>query len=142
MSQPKTRMERRAEQEAELQTKDQEAAAALARLSLAQRLGVRPGELTDEQLAAHGLDRTPGEVAAAALFPSAPEVRRRVLEAIAEANGKYARPFEKGKVASLSLVGTESWADYGGVVLQMAILDTLLSIEQKLGDLLPGAGQD
>jgi hypothetical protein len=35
-------------------------------------------------------------------------------------------------VAFFSLVGTESWSDYGAVVLQMAILDTLLSIEEKL----------
>ena len=31
-----------------------------------------------------------------------------------------------------SFIGTESWAEYGQVVLQMAILDTLLSIEEKL----------
>jgi hypothetical protein len=36
-----------------------------------------------------------------------------------------------------------SWSDYGAVVLQMAILDTLLSIEEKLGKLVgPGGGQD
>src|SRR5207248_11036710 len=39
----------------------------------------------------------------------------------------------KGKVAFISLMGTESWSDYGAVVLQMAILDTLLSLEEKLG---------
>ena len=32
----------------------------------------------------------------------------------------------------LSLFGTESWSEYGQVVLQMAMLDTLLSIEQLL----------
>jgi hypothetical protein len=41
-----------------------------------------------------------------------------------------------GKVALASFAGTESWSDYGNVVLQMAILDTLLSIEQKLSTLL------
>ncbi len=48
-------------------------------------------------------------------------------EKVASANEKYARPFDKGKVALASLFGTESWSDYGSVVLQMAILDTLLS---------------
>jgi hypothetical protein len=38
-------------------------------------------------------------------------------------------------VATVSLVGTESLSDYGAVVLQMAILDTLLSIEEKLEQL-------
>jgi hypothetical protein len=40
-------------------------------------------------------------------------------------------------MAFISLIGTESWSDYGAVVLQMAILDTLLSIEEKLGALTP-----
>ncbi len=39
-------------------------------------------------------------------------------------------------MASFSLIGTESWSEYGAVVLQMAILDTLLSIEEKLGKLV------
>jgi hypothetical protein len=66
-------------------------------------------------------------------FPSSVETRRRILQAIATGNEKYARPFDRGKVALASLIGTESWADYGNVVLQMAILDTPLSIEEKLG---------
>jgi hypothetical protein len=69
-------------------------------------------------------------------FPSAPDVRRQILEAIAARNTKYAKPFDKGKMASFSLIGTESWSEYGAVVLQMAILDTLLSIEAKLGKLV------
>jgi hypothetical protein len=48
------------------------------------------------------------------------------------ANPKYARPFEKDRLAAASSMGTESWAEYGQVVLQMAILDTLLSIEEQL----------
>lgn len=71
-----------------------------------------------------------------ARFPSSLRKRRAILEAIAKGNEKYARPFDKGKVAIASLLGTESWAEYGSVVLQMAILDTLLSIEEKLGALL------
>jgi hypothetical protein len=42
------------------------------------------------------------------------------------------QPFEKDRMAAFSLVGTESWAEYGQVVLQMAILDTLLSIEELM----------
>lgn len=69
-------------------------------------------------------------------FPSSAVTRRNILNQIAKGNEKYARPFDRGKVAQVSFVGTESWSDYGNVVLQMAILDTLLSIEQKLGTLL------
>jgi hypothetical protein len=39
-------------------------------------------------------------------------------------------------MAFVSLIGTESWSDYGAVVLQVAILDTLLSVEEKLGALV------
>ncbi len=54
------------------------------------------------------------------------------MNQIATGNEKYARPFDRGKVALASFVGTGSWSDYGNVVLQMAILGTLLSIGQKL----------
>jgi hypothetical protein len=73
-------------------------------------------------------------------FPSSPETRRAILEDVAKGNQKYARPFEKGSVARVSFVGTESWSDYGAVVLQMAMLDSLLSIEEKLGELLTRLG--
>ena len=49
-----------------------------------------------------------------------------------KANSKYAKPFDKDRLAVASLIGTESWSEYGQVVLQMAIQDTLLSIEEKL----------
>jgi len=56
-----------------------------------------------------------------------------LLEELArKAAARDARPFDRGKVAVASIVGTESWSDYGNVVLQMAFPDTLLSIEQKL----------
>ena len=70
-------------------------------------------------------------------FPSSLQTRRGILEGIARRNEKYARPFDGGKMAAVSLIGTESWSDYGAVVLQMAILDTLLSIEEKLGTFTP-----
>jgi hypothetical protein len=61
-----------------------------------------------------------------------PEVRERILAMFKKANGKFAKPFDKDRLAAASFIGTESWAEYGQVVLQMAILDTLLSIEEKL----------
>jgi len=87
-------------------------------------------------------DLRPGDESEAAVqaspprFPSAPDVRRQILIAIAKDSEKYARSFDRGSLATVSLIGTESWADYGAVVLQMAILDTLLSIEEKLVTLL------
>lgn len=74
-------------------------------------------------------------------FPSSPGTRRAILEMVARSNEKYARPFDRGKLARASVAGTTSWAEYGDTVLQMAMLDTLLSIEDKLGALL-GTGQD
>jgi hypothetical protein len=57
---------------------------------------------------------------------------------VAKKNEKYARPFEHGEVAIMSLIGTESWSDYGAVVLQMArpCSTPWMSIEAKLGELL------
>ena len=63
---------------------------------------------------------------------SSPEVRASILRMIKSGNRKYAKPFEDGKLSQVSLIGTQSWAEYGQVVLDMAILDTLLSIEELL----------
>ena len=60
-----------------------------------------------------------------------PETRARILEMFKRVNPKYAKPFEKDRLAVLSFMGGD-WEDYGQVVLQMAILDTLLSIEELL----------
>ena len=75
-------------------------------------------------------------------FPSSSETRQQILEAIARRNDKYARPFDCGRMVFISLIGTESWSDYGAVVLQMAILDTLLSIEEKLDRLTTATPAD
>jgi len=91
-----------------------------------------PAQLIYDRLVSEGATPVPLGHEPPARFPSAPEARREILEAIARSNSKYAKPFDKGKVATVSLIGTESWSDYGAVVLQMAILDTLLSIEEKL----------
>lgn len=46
-------------------------------------------------------------------------------------NRKYALPFEKDRLAVASVMGG-NWEEYGQIMLQMAILDTLLSIEEHL----------
>jgi len=61
-----------------------------------------------------------------------PEVREKILRLIKARNPKYAKAFTADRLAMVSIIGTESWAEYGQVVLQMAILDTLLSIEELL----------
>jgi hypothetical protein len=100
-----------------------------------------------DKVAAERRDKA-GVVAVEPAVParSSPEVRARILEMIKRANPKYAKPFERDRLAGASFVGTESWAEYGQVVLQMAILDTLLSIEELLskrggdGELAPNPG--
>ena len=68
---------------------------------------------------------------------TSPEARARILEMFKRGNRKYALPFENDRLAVASFAGG-NWEEYGQIVLQMAILDTLLSIEEKL---TPG-GQD
>jgi hypothetical protein len=70
-----------------------------------------------------------GHIAAPAR--SSPETRARILEMFKRGNRKYSMPFEKGRLAAVSILGGD-WKEYGQIVLQMAILDTLLSIEEKL----------
>jgi hypothetical protein len=62
---------------------------------------------------------------------SSPEVRANILEMFKRTNSKYAKPFESDRLAVLSVMGG-NWEEYGQIVLQMAILETLLSIEEKL----------
>lgn len=62
---------------------------------------------------------------------SSPETRARILRMFKQLNSKYAKPFENDRLAVLSVMGG-NWEEYGQIVLQMAILDTLLSIEEKL----------
>jgi hypothetical protein len=64
---------------------------------------------------------------------SSPEVRARILQMFKRLNSKYAKPFENDRLAVLSVMGG-NWEEYGQVVLQMAILDTLLSIEELLAN--------
>ena len=91
-----------------------------------------------DRLVAEGRKAGPPDPLAGITQRTSPEVRARILAMVKKGNGKYAKPFDKDRLAGLSLIGTESWADYGQVVLQMAILDTLLSIEEKLDRLAGG----
>jgi hypothetical protein len=101
-----------------------------------------PGRLAYDQLVA---DRAAG----VASRPSAPtreipactppDVRARILQMFKTINPKYARPFES-RLARASFLGGD-WEEYGQIVLQMAILDTLLSIEELLARSLEGERQ-
>jgi hypothetical protein len=71
------------------------------------------------------------EATAATDQRSSPEVRAQILEMFKRGNRKYALPFEKDRLAVASVMGG-NWEEYGQIILQMAILDTLLSIEEKL----------
>lgn len=66
-------------------------------------------------------------------------MRERILEMFKQGNSKYAKPFDKDRLAKVSVMGG-NWEEYGQIILQMAILDTLLSIEEKLGE-IAGAAQ-
>ena len=56
-------------------------------------------------------------------------------------SGKYDRPFNGDNLAGISIFGGD-WQEYSQVVLQVAILDTLLSIEEKLSALTSGQPGD
>lgn len=64
-------------------------------------------------------------------MPSSPEQRAQILEALKKSNGKYAKPFEKGKMAGISVFGG-NWEQYAEIVVSMVIADTLLNIEEQL----------
>ena len=62
--------------------------------------------------------------------------RADILESLKKTGGKYAKPFDKGKVAGVSFLGGD-WNDYAQVVLTMVVADTLLEIEQTLKRAFP-----
>jgi hypothetical protein len=65
---------------------------------------------------------------------SSADQREQIIQALKSANGKYAKPFEKGKMAMFSAFGG-NWENYAQIVMSMVIADTLLSIEARLGEL-------
>jgi hypothetical protein len=62
------------------------------------------------------------------------EIRRNIVQMLK--TGKYAKPFDDGRFAFVSIMGTSDWDDYAALVLRMIQVDTLLNIEQKLDLLL------
>lgn len=74
---------------------------------------------------------------------ASPEARERILAMFKKANSKYGKPFDKDRLAWASVFGG-NWEEYGQIVMQMATLDTLLSIEEKLGEIAAAvqAGKD
>jgi hypothetical protein len=58
-----------------------------------------------------------------------------------KANSKYSKPFDKDRLAAASVFGG-NWEEYGQIILQKAILDTLLSIEEKLGKIADARSLD
>jgi hypothetical protein len=113
-------------------TPEQEAAYALnfgvSRSDLGMAAQVEYDRLSKERAAGLPGQATPApEIPARASF----EVRERILQMFKRGNRKYALPFENDRLAMVSFAGG-NWEEYGQIVLQMAILDTLLSIEEKL----------
>lgn len=64
---------------------------------------------------------------------SSPAQRRAILHMLKQ--GKYAKPFERGRFAFFSIMGTEDWDDYASLVVRMVQTDTLLDIHQLLGSM-------
>ncbi|MGN6172075.1 MAG: hypothetical protein ACTHPS_03840 [Streptosporangiaceae bacterium] len=97
-----------------------------------------------DRLKAEREARSPAGRVSASLEPEGrtpPEVREKILRLVKKANPKYAKAFTSDRLAMVSIIGTESWADYGQVILQMAILDTLLSIEERLTAFTPPSSE-
>ena len=72
---------------------------------------------------------------------SSPELGTAIAGMFKSASGKYARPFNGDNLAGISILGGD-WQEYSQVVLQVAIRDTLLSIEEKLSALTSGQPGD
>lgn len=94
--------------------------------------------LPDDRLRAEREAGLPGQPEPAPIPPippvparSSPETRARILAMFKRGNRKYALPFENNRLALASFAGG-NWEEYCQIILQMAILDTLLSIEEKL----------
>lgn len=61
---------------------------------------------------------------------SSPEQRRAILHMLKQ--GKYAKPFDKGRFSFFSIMGTEDWDDYASLVVRMVQTDTLLDIHRLM----------
>ena len=79
-------------------------------------------------------DEDPDRAPQASPGLATPAKKREILAMLKQ--GKYAKPFERGRFAAFSLIGTEDWQDYASLVLQMIQVDTLLNIEERLDRLV------
>ena len=59
------------------------------------------------------------------------EQKQEVINALKNANKKYAKPFEQGRMASVSIFGG-NWESYAQIVMDMVSADTLLEIQGQL----------
>ena len=59
------------------------------------------------------------------------EEKQQVIQAMKDSNKKYAKPFEKGKMSTFSIMGG-NWEEYAAIVMDMVSADTLLDIDKKL----------
>ncbi|MEI6571549.1 MAG: hypothetical protein WCO36_08985 [Actinomycetes bacterium] len=57
--------------------------------------------------------------------------KQAVIEALKNTNSKYAKPFEKGKMARVSIMGG-NWEEYATIVMGMVSADTMLDIDKQL----------
>jgi hypothetical protein len=57
--------------------------------------------------------------------------KQQVIQAMKDSNKKYAKPFEKGKMSSFSIMGG-NWEEYAAIVMDMVTADTLLEVDEKL----------
>jgi hypothetical protein len=65
-----------------------------------------------------------------------PANKRKLVRLLASTGGeKYNRPFAKGQLATMSIVGSESWTDYAQVVLQLMLVDSMATLEEQLSEL-------
>ena len=60
-----------------------------------------------------------------------PEQKQQIIEALKNANKKYSKPFEQGKLGSVSVFGG-NWEEYAIIMMNMISADTLLDIESQL----------
>jgi len=57
--------------------------------------------------------------------------KQQIIQAMKYSNKKYAKPFEKGKMSTFSIMGG-NWEEYAAIVMDMVTADTLLEVDEKL----------
>lgn len=98
---------------------------------LAAEIPVRMSELRADADRRHE-QGTMVEERASAPFPLAR--RRAILGSLMAINRKHAKPFERGTLASFSVMGG-NWEQYAEIVVSMVMAETPLGIEQQLSEI-------